>query len=260
MKFEIVRNDIANVQADAIVLPANARLLEGKGASAAIFEKAGRRELTKACRGIIKERGKITAEYPALTLGYNLNADYIIHTLVPHWIDGNHNEYERLSTAYFSALTLADIVGCKSIAFPLLASGNNKFDFKLAFEIARKSIETFKAKHNLKRVLLVIYGYEITAYLKESGYVIKDEIDEKYVLKKKDEDVGAIQKAYDKAKQAITKFFGNPDNVKMLIDIGEEVFDMVKEIDPNVEDEKVGKALPYAINIARKLANHKNNE
>ena len=48
MDFEIVRNDITNMKADAIVLPANTYLKEGSGTSQAIFEKAGRAKLEKA--------------------------------------------------------------------------------------------------------------------------------------------------------------------------------------------------------------------
>ena len=42
MNYRIVRNDISEMSADAIVLPANPALVEGPGASAALFEKAGR--------------------------------------------------------------------------------------------------------------------------------------------------------------------------------------------------------------------------
>lgn len=51
MQFEITRNDITNMAVDAIVLPANLRLREGSGTSKAVFEKAGRKELEKACKG-----------------------------------------------------------------------------------------------------------------------------------------------------------------------------------------------------------------
>jgi O-acetyl-ADP-ribose deacetylase (regulator of RNase III) len=39
MNYSIVRNDISEMSADAIVLPANPALVEGPGASAALFEK-----------------------------------------------------------------------------------------------------------------------------------------------------------------------------------------------------------------------------
>lgn len=31
------------------------------------------------------------------------------------WIDGEHNEYDLLSSAYISALNIADVMGCESI-------------------------------------------------------------------------------------------------------------------------------------------------
>ena len=41
MQFEVVHNDLTDMSADAIVLPANLKLREGTGTSKAIFEKAG---------------------------------------------------------------------------------------------------------------------------------------------------------------------------------------------------------------------------
>lgn len=50
MLYKVIRNDITKMTVDAIVLPANPKLAEGPGASAAIFEKAGRKQLTRACK------------------------------------------------------------------------------------------------------------------------------------------------------------------------------------------------------------------
>ena len=138
MKFDIVKTNIVNVHADAIVLPANTALKEGSGTSTAIFEAAGRKKLTQACKKI----GSCEVGSAVPTLAFDLEAKYIIHAVVPKWIDGNHNEYDLLSSAYLSALKVADIMGCTSIAFPLLASGNNGYDLDLAFQIAKESINS----------------------------------------------------------------------------------------------------------------------
>ncbi len=50
MKLDLVKANIIDVSADAIVLPANSLLKEGSGASSAIFEAAGRKQLTQACK------------------------------------------------------------------------------------------------------------------------------------------------------------------------------------------------------------------
>ena len=55
MNFYVVRNDITNMKTDAIVLPANTLLKEGSGTSKAIFEKAGRAQLEKACTDFLKK-------------------------------------------------------------------------------------------------------------------------------------------------------------------------------------------------------------
>ena len=167
MEFEIVKTNIVNVNADAIVLPANSELKEGSGASAAIFEAAGRRKLTQAC----KKLGHCEVGSAVPTLAFDLDAKYIIHAVVPKWIDGTHEEYDLLSSAYLESLTLAEVMGCQTIAFPLLASGNNGFDLELAFEIAQKNIELFSGIH-LKKVYIVIYGDHITAIMREKGYSI----------------------------------------------------------------------------------------
>lgn len=164
MKFDAVQNDITNMIVDAIVLPANEKLKEGSGTSKAIFSKAGRKELTKACHDL----GSCKLGEAVPTLAFKLDANYIIHAVVPKWIDGEHQEYDYLSAAYLSALNVADIMGCESIAFPLLASGNNGFDLNLAYEIASSSIESFEGT-SLKKVILVIYGDTIATFLKGKG-------------------------------------------------------------------------------------------
>ena len=128
MPFKIVRNDITKMQVDAIVLPANPQLKEGGGTSKAVFAAAGRSKLKEACA----EYGHCDVGAAVPTPAFGLNAQYILHAVTPRWKDGNHEEYELLSSAYLSALKLADIMQCQSVAIPLLASGHNGFDRELA--------------------------------------------------------------------------------------------------------------------------------
>lgn len=167
MQFDVVKTSIVNIAADAIVLPANELLKEGSGTSTAIFKAAGRKNLKKAC----EEIGccKVGSSVP--TLAFNLKAKYIIHAVVPQWIDGDSGEYDLLSSAYLSALNIADLIGCTSIAFPLLSSGNNRFDKKLAVQIAKDSIEYFSGT-NLQKVSLVVYDDETENLMKSMGYAV----------------------------------------------------------------------------------------
>ena len=52
MDYIITNTNIVRVTADAIGLPANVKLKEGSGCSRAIFNAAGREELTQACNEI----------------------------------------------------------------------------------------------------------------------------------------------------------------------------------------------------------------
>lgn len=164
MIFNVVQNDITNMSVDAIVLPANEHLREGSGTSHAIFKKAGRLALAKACR----ELGSCRIGEAVPTLAFNLDSNYIIHAVVPKWIDGTHQEYEYLCAAYLSALNVADLLKCKSIAFPLLAAGNNGFDLDLAYRIACESIHSFSPT-NLENVTLVVFGDTIATFVKGKG-------------------------------------------------------------------------------------------
>ncbi len=173
MQFEIIASDITRVSADAIVLPANPALLEGSGTSAAIYGAAGRRRLTAACADVTKKYGRIADGCAVPTPAFDLPAGCIIHAIVPRWRGGDHDEYARLSSAYLSSLYGADQLGCKSIAFPLLASGNNGFDLRLAFDIARESIEQYEPEQ-LERVILVLYGSHTVAAVRSWGYEVTE--------------------------------------------------------------------------------------
>ena len=167
MNLKIVKGNIVDAKVDAIVLPANSKLIEGSGASTAIFQAAGRKELTKECKIIGHcEVGSVVPTY-----AYNLSAKYIMHAVVPKWRGGNNGEYDLLSSAYASTLELSDVMECKSIAFPLLASGNNGFDSELAFEIAVKNIEAYEGK-NLEEVILVVYSNRVEQLVKNLGYTV----------------------------------------------------------------------------------------
>ena len=140
MQFEIIKGNIVNAGTAAIVLPSNSGLVEGSGSSTAIFEAAGKKKLTKACKEVLKNNGGSCEVGSAIpTLAFDLGSrgtDYIIHAIVPKWVDGEHQEYDNLCFAYLSSLKVAELMGCTSVAFPLLAAGNNGFDKDLAFEIA----------------------------------------------------------------------------------------------------------------------------
>ncbi|MDO4493697.1 MAG: macro domain-containing protein [Clostridia bacterium] len=230
MELEIIKANIIDVAADAIVLPANEALREGSGTSKAIFGAAGRKELTKAC----KELGHCDTGSAIPTLAYDLDAKYIIHAAVPKWIDGLHNEYDLLSSAYLASLKTADVMGCESIVFPLLAAGNNGFDKKLAVQIAEESVSSFEGS-NLKKVSLAVYGDTMEVFMKGLGYHVHVLESDVQAARKKEEHKAKqrrlLEDGIDVAQSILEEQMANalewvkkPENQKKLLDAGRLVF------------------------------------
>ena len=77
MNYKIVQGNIIDAEVDAIVLPANSQLKEGRGSSAAIYKAAGRKDLANAC----SKFGKIERGTAVATDAFKLDAKYIIHAV-----------------------------------------------------------------------------------------------------------------------------------------------------------------------------------
>ena len=176
MSLFIVRNDIVNMDTDAIVLPANQILEEGSGASRAIFEAAGEEKLIAACREI----GECEIGKAVITPGFDLPAKYIIHAVCPKWYGGNENEEELLRSAYTSALRLATENRLESIAFPLLSTGNYGYPKDAGLEVAKKAIDAFLDDNEMD-VYIVLYDGESMVASRSIFDEIESYIDDNYV-------------------------------------------------------------------------------
>ena len=227
---EVVRGNILNVLSDAVVLPANRGLREGSGTSAAIFQAAGRKQLTEACREIGScEEGKAV-----VTPGFALRADYIIHTVVPRWVDGQHNEYECLCASYLAALNTADILRCASVAFPLLGAGNNGYDLNLAFEIAYRTMQQFEGRV-LETAYLVVFGERAArmAAGKEISYVEFPETavpyqESSHELSQVSPDAVKRRNMIDQAIAQAGAFLGKKENWDDMLDVAYKIVGLIK--------------------------------
>ncbi|MEG2058028.1 MAG: macro domain-containing protein [Romboutsia sp.] len=185
MPFQILHNDLTNMETDAIVNAANSNLLAGGGVCGAIFKSAGKEELQKECNQI----GTCPVGNAVITKGYNLKARYVIHAVGPIYKDGNSKEDEYLKSAYESSLNLAKDYNLKSIAFPLISSGIYGYPKDEALNIAISSIKEF-LKHNDMDIYLVVFDRKVVRLSEELYGDIKHYIDcfyedENYVLRKR---------------------------------------------------------------------------
>ena len=151
MAFNIIRNDITKVSADAIVNTANPMPKYAGGTDYAIYMAAGEKELLEERQKI----GEIAVGEAVETPAFKLSARYIIHTVGPRWIDGEHGEKEAVGNCYKNSLNLAKKLGCESIAFPLIATGVYGFPKDEALTIAMSVIGEFLDENDMKVTLVV---------------------------------------------------------------------------------------------------------
>ncbi|MCF7931393.1 MAG: macro domain-containing protein, partial [Acholeplasmataceae bacterium] len=88
MPFQIIRNNIIDVQADAIVNSAAPKVFIGLGVDKAIHEAAGPELFMER-----KRIGEIKTGEAFISSAFRLRAHYVIHTVGPIWQGGTHNEY-----------------------------------------------------------------------------------------------------------------------------------------------------------------------
>ena len=176
MAFSIIRSDITKVKADAIVNTANPHPTFGSGTDHAIYEAAGVDELLAARKQI----GEIARGDAVETPAFALNAKYIIHTVGPHWQGGENGEFDTLRSCYENSLKLAEKLKCRSIAFPLIASGSYGFPKDKALQIALSVIQPFVMENSMD-VILVVFdkkAFELSGKVVEN---VREYVDSHYV-------------------------------------------------------------------------------
>ena len=217
MPFEIVRNDIVNMQVDAIVNTANPRPVIGSGVDRAIHQKAGKKLLSAR-----QEIGDIDFGDAVITPGFDLDAKYVIHTAGPLWEGGNYGESEILASCYRKSLNLAKAYQCQSIAFPLISTGNYGFLKSLALQIAIQEISTFLLENNMQ-VYLVVFENESFVLSEKLFNSVSSYIDENYVYSKTiDEyDSDHIDHVYLNSSR-FRHYYQDQENIKLTSSLNDE--------------------------------------
>lgn len=143
MSIKLIKADITQLKVDAIVNAANSSLCGGGGVDGAIHRAAGK-ELLAVCRTL----GGCKTGHAKITGGFNLPAQYIIHTVGPVWYGGNSNEAILLKSCYENTLKIFKQQGLKNIAFPSISCGSYRYPIDKAAGIAIETISSFLEKED----------------------------------------------------------------------------------------------------------------
>ncbi len=152
--LELVEGDITELDVEAIVNPANDKLLLGGGVAGVIKRKGGP-SVQEECRRI----GSTPTGTAVITGAGKMKFKHILHAVGPKMGDGD--EDRKLASAVRASLALADRHGLKSIAMPAISTGNFGFPMDRAARILLTEVHRYlQGGTKLLRVIVVLYDEE----------------------------------------------------------------------------------------------------
>lgn len=119
MEITVVQGDITDQRVDAVVNAANRAMRGGGGVDGAIH-RAGGPAVLDDCRRRFP-RGLATGDAGWTTAG-EMNARWVIHVVGPNRHAGE-TDRSLLTSCYSRALVVADELGARTVAFPLVGAG-----------------------------------------------------------------------------------------------------------------------------------------
>jgi O-acetyl-ADP-ribose deacetylase (regulator of RNase III) len=119
MRLSAAQGDITLQDVDAVVNAASRAMRGGGGVDGAIHRAGGPAVLEDCIRRF--PRGLGTGQAGWTTAG-NLAAQWVIHVVGPDFTAGERDR-SLLTSCYSNALAVADELGARTIAFPLVSAG-----------------------------------------------------------------------------------------------------------------------------------------
>lgn len=157
LNIVVIRGDITEVEADAIVVPANSRLIMGGGVAGAVKRKGGAEiEREAMSKGPVPVGGAVTTGAGAL------KARYVIHAPTMERPAGE-TDPDKVYLATQAAVREALRLGLKTIAFPGMGTGVGGLNTLVAARQMVKAIldTTREREQLLQRVFLVAFDKEL---------------------------------------------------------------------------------------------------
>jgi O-acetyl-ADP-ribose deacetylase len=152
MQVSVVRGDITDQQVDAVVNAANRRMRGGGGVDGAIHAAGGPAILADCIKRF--PHGLATGQAGWTTAG-DLPARWVIHVVGPNFTAGERDR-SLLTSCYANALRVADELGARIVAFPLVSAGVYGWPREDAVDAALETLESTPTEVDEAR--LVAFG------------------------------------------------------------------------------------------------------
>jgi len=172
--ISVQQGDILQVNADAIVNPANSSLTKGKGVCGLIFDAAGPQFLKRECQEALKKRGRHFLQEGDVVETSSCNLvefKKVFHVVPPNFNPKNKMQQSRLfdedgkfllRQSYTNLVKAATISGIQSIVIPFLSGGNfcrNKSDLPEMAKIAIDAVKDVCSENqNLIEIKFVLFS------------------------------------------------------------------------------------------------------
>ncbi|SDE46445.1 3-mercaptopyruvate sulfurtransferase SseA, contains two rhodanese domains [Rhodococcus tukisamuensis] len=165
VELHVVRGDITRFPADAIVNAANSSLLGGGGVDGAIH-RAGGPEILADCRRLRAStlpHGLPAGDAVATGAG-DLPARWVIHTVGPVYLE-TEDRSPVLRSAYTRSLAVADELGARTVAFPLISAG--VYGWPRADAVHQAVTAVRQARTAVQDVTFVAFSDEVADLLRD---------------------------------------------------------------------------------------------
>ncbi|HET7195039.1 MAG TPA: O-acetyl-ADP-ribose deacetylase [Nocardioides sp.] len=155
MKLALVEGDITTQEVDAVVNAANSRMRGGGGVDGAIH-RAGGPAVLEDCKRRFPD-GLATGDAGWTTAG-EMPAQWVIHVVGPNYRAGQ-TDRSLLTSCYARALEVADELGARTVAFPLVSAGIYGWPLDDAVDAAITTLQ--EAATQVEEARIVALGREV---------------------------------------------------------------------------------------------------
>jgi O-acetyl-ADP-ribose deacetylase len=161
MEIKLVEGDITHQEVDAVVNAANSAMRGGGGVDGAIHRAGGPAVLEDCVRRF--PDGLATGDAGWTTAG-EMPARWVIHVVGPNFRAGQ-TDRSLLTSCYARALEVADELGARSVAFPLVSAGIYGWPLDDAVDAAVSTLRD--ADTRVEEARIVAFGRETAEAIRQ---------------------------------------------------------------------------------------------